>query len=311
MGWFLSTLIFQDIVTYILDTCASLLPDTVEVVHQIDDILIAGTNSDDVQTAMDIIINAFIGYSFFIRKEKCEGPSNSGTFCGLKLFDDGSVKPFPIKRQLNEIASKTAADLFANSKSIEQLKFALRSWLGTANCFNKWLPTDLRNENLFLHSILPKLESGELSKQEISDRAVAFVDQLCNWWLEHSNGLYGGSNNLENTIVIVDANASGWSGCIFRLSEVEKERGSYPLPFSLTGLLSIHESELVPPPKSMDDFTLLPVRFDGARWSSKFEMSQSSTWRERAAAMLIVHRNKEVLSGKVFIVSDNRNLVGS
>jgi hypothetical protein len=55
----------------------------------------------------------------------------------------------------------------------------------------------------------------------------------------------------------------------------------------------------------------VPVRFDGARWDTIYEKSQSSTWRERAAAMLITHRNRDCLSGRVFIVSDNKNLVGS
>ncbi len=110
--------------------------------------------------------------------------------------------------------------------------------------------------------------------------------------------------------MVVDANVSGWSGCIFRLTEVEPGI-NYPLPFSLSGVLSTHEKELIPNGKSVGQFTLIPVRFDGSHFNFKFKTQQSSTWYERAAAMLIIHRNKEVLSGKVYILSDNKNLVGS
>jgi hypothetical protein len=122
--------------------------------------------------------------------------------------------------------------------------------------------------------------------------------------------VYGGSDNQEDTLVVVDANVSGWSGCIFRVTAIEKDK-SYPLPFSISGILTSHEGTLIPPDKSPDDFTVVPVRFDGSRWNSIFETAQSSTWRERAACMTIIHRNRECLSGKVYIISDNKNLVSN
>jgi hypothetical protein len=259
---------------------------------------------------MKTLVETFSNFGFSVRAEKCEGPCNSASFCGFKVYSDGSVKPFPIKRQLNEMAANTAADSFEKVKSIDDIKHILRSWLGTSNYFSKWLPSDLRNESLNLHSFLSKLNTGEISKQDVSERAVSFIRSLCQWWIENSSAIYGGSSNIEDTIVVVDANVSGWSGCIFRLTEIEPDV-NYPLPFSLSGLLSSHEKELIPDGNSADQFTLVPVRFDGARFTSKFETQQSSTWRERAAAMLIVHRNKEVLSGRTFIVSDNKNLVGN
>jgi len=158
--------------------------------------------------------------------------------------------------------------------------------------------------------MLSKLESGEISRKDVSDKAVTFIQKLCDWWLSNSYGIYGGSSNTDDTLVVVDANVSGWSGCIFRITEIENGQ-SYPLPFSISGLLATHEREIIPNSKSIENFTVIPVRFDGGRWNSVFETSQSSTWRERAAAMLMVHKNRECLSGKVFILSDNKNLVGN
>jgi hypothetical protein len=309
MGWFLSPTIFQDVVSFMIDSASDSLVN-VKVIHQQDDILICGEEFSFVEQAMKTLIDCFASFGFSVRVEKCEGPSDNSSFCGLKVYSDGSVKPFPIKRQLNEIAAKTAVESFEKAKSIEDTKHILRSWLGTSNYFSKWLPTDLRSECLTLHSFLSKLNSGEIAKQEITDRASLFIKSLCQWWLENASAIYGGSNNIENTLVFVDANVSGWSGCIFHLTEVESGI-DYPLPFSLSGVLSQHERDLIPEGKSVDQFTLIPVRFDGARFNSKFETQQSSTWRERAAAMMIVHRNKEVLSGKVLILSDNKNLVGT
>jgi hypothetical protein len=310
MGWFLSPLIFDDIVTYIICSCNQKLPEHVDVIHQQDDILIVGTDIENVKTSMQILSSTFESFGFTIRTEKCEEPSDSSTFCGLKLHGGGSIRPWPLKRQLNDVASKTAAEMFEKARNVADTIHVLRSWLGTANYFNKWLPPDLRHESLELHQFLPKLESGEISRKEVSDRAVTFIENLCNWWLSDSYGVYGGSDNQEDTLVVVDANVSGWSGCIFRITEV-KNGSSYPLPFSLSGLLSANEGVIIPPDKSASDFTVVPVRFDGSRWNTIFETSQSSTWRERAACMTIVHKNRECLSGRVFIVSDNKNLVNN
>ena len=309
MGWFLSPSIFQDVVSFMIDSAADKL-ENVRVIHQQDDILIVGPSFSHVEKAMEILIDTFKSFNFAVRPEKCEGPAESASFCGLKIFSDGGIKPYPIKRQLNEIAARTAAEAFDRVKTVADTKHILRSWLGTSAYFSKWLPADLRDESLVLHSFLPKLDTGEVSRQDLVERAATFVKGLCKWWIENPISLYGGSSNCEDTLVIVDANVTGWSGCIFRLAEVEKGT-NYPLPFSLSGLLSTHEKILIPEGKSVDEYTLLPVRFDGARFGSKFETQQSSTWRERAAAMLMVHRNKDVLSRRVFILSDNKNLVGS
>jgi hypothetical protein len=310
MGWFLSPLIFHDVVTYVIRQCNLKLPG-ISIVHQQDDILIVGDTIEEVQVNMDALIETFQHYGFTIKKEKCEGPGDNVVFCGLKLFGDGAIKPWPVKRQLNLVAAETAAELFTKCKTVAETKHILRSWLGTANYFNKWLPPDLRSENLVLHGFLQKLETGEMSRKEVSDKASVFIKNLCTWWLNDSYGLYGGCDSSENTIIITDANVSGWTGCIFRLVERDKDSEVYPIPFSLSGLLSSHESELIPSNKSIEDYVLLPVRFDGARWGSIFETSQSSTWRERAAAMLITHRNRECLTGNAIILSDNKNLVGN
>ena len=311
MGWFLSSLIFQDVVSYVLKHC-DLNNLNVFVRHQQDDILIVGEDVNNVENAMNLIIDKFRGFNFDIKLEKCEKPQDSVIYCGLKLFGDGSVKPWPVKRQLTEVAAQTASELFSRCKTAAETKRVLRSWLGTANYFNKWLPNDLRSENLYLHSLLSKLDNGEISRHEISEKAINFVKQLCYWWLNNSYGLYGGSSSNEDTLVVTDANSTGWSGCIFRLVEVSpSEHDCLPLPFSLEGLLSSHQDELIPRSKTLENFTIVPVRFDGARWETQFHSSQSSTWKERSAAMLIVHRNRECLSGKVFILSDNKNLVGN
>jgi hypothetical protein len=308
MGWFLSPLVFHDVITYIINH--SSLDPTVSVVHQQDDILISGASEEIVKTAMVKLIEVFGTFGFTVRPEKCEGPSGSVTFCGLKLFEDGSVKPWPVKRQLTEIAASSAAEMFARSKTAAETKHILRSWLGTANYFNKWLPPELRVKSLELHSLLPLLENGEVSRSDVIEKSVDFINKLCTFWLTESYGLYGGSTS-EDTLVITDSNQSGWTGCVLKLIERDQTVSDSGIPFSLDGLLSNKSETLIPETKSSDDYALVPVRFDGGRWETVFERSQSSTWRERAAAMLAIHRNKECLSGKVWLLSDNKNLVGS
>ena len=292
MGWFLSPLIFQDVVSHIISQAG--LDLDVSVVHQQDDILICGKSREIVKTNMEKLVEVFGTFNFTVRSEKCEGPNSSVTFCGLKLFEDGSVKPWPVKRKLTEVAASTAAEMFAHSKTVAETKHTLRSWLGTANYFNKWLTPDLRVKSLELHSLLPLLDRGEISRSDVVEKSVDFINDLCTFWLTQSYGLYGGSSS-EDTLVITDSNQYGWSGCILKLVERDLNNTDYGIPFSLDGLLSNKEDLLISDSKSPDDYVLVPVRFDGSRWETVFERSQSSTWRERAAAMLAVHRNKECL----------------
>jgi hypothetical protein len=308
MGWFLSPGIFQDAVSYVLDSCKDSFGPDVSVVHQQDDILITATSREEVKRVMDVIVETLSQFGLTVRNEKCEGPSDSLVFCGLKLLPDSSIKPAPAKRQLNELASDVASDMFSKAKTIEDVKHVLRSWLGTSNFYSKWLPGYLRSENLVLHSLISKMDSNLVSIHEVKERSVKFVKNLCNWWLNDSIGLFGGSDT-EDTLVVVDANKFGWSGVIFRLVEVD-EKVSYPLPFSISGLLESNES-LIPEGKDPSKFTVIPVRLDGDRWRTDFEISQSSTWRERCAAITIIHQNRDILTGNLYLLSDNKNLVGN
>jgi hypothetical protein len=72
---------------------------------------------------------------------------------------------------LNQIAASTATELFNRLKTVAETKHVLRGWLGTANYFNKSVPVDLSSENLVLHTFLQKLELGEVSRKEVSERA--------------------------------------------------------------------------------------------------------------------------------------------
>ncbi|KAF4646888.1 hypothetical protein FOL47_005517, partial [Perkinsus chesapeaki] len=56
-----------------------------------------------------------------------------------------------------------------------------------------------------------------------------------------------------------------------------------------------------------DRIAILPLRVCGERFS-KVESSRSSTWRERAALLSIIHNNQGLLSGKVVAVTDNANV---
>jgi hypothetical protein len=68
MGWFLSPLIFQDVVSYVISN--SNLDPTVTVVHQQDDILIAAESNEAVKFAMNRLIEVFGNFGFSVRPEK-------------------------------------------------------------------------------------------------------------------------------------------------------------------------------------------------------------------------------------------------
>ncbi len=92
----------------------------------------------------------------------------------------------------------------------------------------------------------------------------------------------------------------GCCGCIFRLIP-KTDDSTESLPFSLDGLLASHEDDFTLVGSSINDYVLVPVEFDGSRWTSIFETSQSSTWGERAAAMLIVHKKRKRCQVKLLV----------
>jgi hypothetical protein len=76
MGWFMSPLVFQDVVSFVINQCPLKFPET-SVIHQQDDIPIVGDCLDHVKLFMDSLVQTFQDFGFKIEAEKCEGPSDS------------------------------------------------------------------------------------------------------------------------------------------------------------------------------------------------------------------------------------------
>ena len=85
------------------------------------------------------------------------------------------------------------------------------------------------------------------------------------------------------------------------------EDRSLPAPFHFESLMRQVATQC--PELGVDprEWVLVPVRWDGDRWPITIQR-WSSTWRERAAAMKAIGRNRSFLSGPVVLACDNCNI---
>jgi hypothetical protein len=109
----------------------------------------------------------------------------------------------------------------------------------------------------------------------------------------------------DTTVVVTDANQLSWAAAIFRVWKTPDGLGE--LPLGLRELVVREAKEFGLTNDEAQHAMLVPVRFDGGRWSKTVQGS-SSTMRERLAILEALQRNREILSEPLVIVSDNQNV---
>ncbi|KAF4756126.1 hypothetical protein FOZ63_012701, partial [Perkinsus olseni] len=112
-------------------------------------------------------------------------------------------------------------------------------------------------------------------------------------------------NDGVGTLAVVDANHDSYGAIIFKVFEVPGDANEFASYSKAVFNCIPNLGEIFDLPE--DRVAILPLRVCGERFS-KVESSRSSTWRERAALLNIIHNNQCLLSGKVVAVTDNANV---
>ncbi|KAF4729614.1 hypothetical protein FOZ62_017969, partial [Perkinsus olseni] len=112
-------------------------------------------------------------------------------------------------------------------------------------------------------------------------------------------------NDGVGTLAVVDANHDSYGAIIFKVFEVPGDANEFASYSKAIFNCIPNLGEIFDLPE--DRVAILPLRVCGERFS-KVESSRSSTWRERAALLNVVHNNQCLFSGKVVAVTDNANV---
>ncbi|KAF4663801.1 hypothetical protein FOL47_005558 [Perkinsus chesapeaki] len=312
-GWTWSPIYFSRAVQYTLDIIREKLPKGVVVRHYQDDLLVCGSNADDVNSALVELSSAFVSYGFHVNEKKTVYATDTIVFCGF-LLSKGYYRPCPSRKNLSKDAAEAAWLEFCGfiKNRAERQAAWLRSWTGRFQFLRGWLTPQLMEDLSKMCSYIKTTQSGIVVSNTDEQLQGAF-ERLC----EHVIAgrlpalRFGipGPRSL-GTIVCTDGNKESWSGIILRLYDADTEEDQN-ISTSDDERLNNAVDELLTVLKSSGRYKaknlVEPIRIVGGRFTAT-ESTSSSTWRERAAQLMAIHEAQGYLTTPVTIVSDNMNV---
>ncbi|KAF4755111.1 hypothetical protein FOZ62_009817, partial [Perkinsus olseni] len=157
-----------------------------------------------------------------------------------------------------------------------------------------------------LYTVTKIYQDDESTAADI-DETVTVVSTafrvLCDFYLSGIIPCALGNDGIA-TVVITDANAESYGGILLRIIKVGPQAKDFA---DATKAVLKHVPDLGQHlGEDPDQLAVLPLKTCGARWS-RTESSRSSTWRERAALLCVVHDCQALLHGKCIALVDNIN----
>jgi transposase InsO family protein len=299
MGWYLAAQLFQSCMNIVVDSIKKAV--RCEVLCQQDDIILLGPSrlivNEDFAKAVEVVKS----YLFDVNADKSSEASEQAVFCGLLVKHDGYIVPKPQRSKIVTATAESAAMLCETIASKEQMQSVLRSWLGQAKFYSKWIPPSVRATMHETQELLRKTDETPLNQQK--KQLQAFIRVFVEWWVREPAGLLAEDDAYALTVLLVDANQNSWAGCILRVMK----NGPDSVPMGIREVLETNVDKLGLTQEEVKTAWLAPVRNDGMRWSPT-ERAKSSTWRERIGLLKLVERNKEVIGGDIVIITDNENV---
>ncbi|KAF4652373.1 hypothetical protein FOL47_011134, partial [Perkinsus chesapeaki] len=308
-GWRYSPILFSRVVGSILDEarviCRKMgLP--IRLVHFQDDILIGGGNERCVLQAKEVVVDLFARYGCMVALNKCEA-GDIVDFCGIRCYRS-EVFPKVKVPSLTDAAIEESCTSFSKFHDLESRKSWIRSWSGRFQWLSRWLSPDAKVILRRLQRVDPR-----------SSKATSLVKQLARYYLSGLACLYvlgnGNGCHVMGTAIMVDCNEDAWAAIIFQLLVVKKDGVAHFGPHAvgwhqaLDALALRMCSELDIQLANDEVCLLLPLSLDGGLVTVE-DMARSSTFRERKAQLLALHRFLPLCTSPVVMIGDNANAVG-
>jgi transposase InsO family protein len=312
-GWTLSPCYFRMVASFILDRVRPRLPPNVSSAFFQDDIILGAPyeGKEQLIEATDAMISVCDNYSFKSRPEKVLKAVPQIAFCGYEVSGAG-CRPSETRRKFTKsFAQKLWSQFLLDYPQPTPLMNWCRS---VAGCF-QYLSSHLSPECLAalrkLYSHLSVLSGPEAKSDIPIDEFRQPFSLLANYVCNGLPRLFVGSfSSLEPcfvmTVLLADANAGCWSGLILKLASIPGTQDpdynpEFQEPFQeLKTRLS--EDFSIP-----ENARFYPCRLYGGRFD-KTAQRLSSTYRERAAQLLLFSEAQSLIEGPVICVSDNANV---
>ncbi|KAF4700641.1 hypothetical protein FOZ63_001372, partial [Perkinsus olseni] len=258
----------------------------VRLVHFQDDILLGGEDRDSVFRAKKVVIDLFTRYGFTVALSKCES-GDMVDFCGVRCFRS-EVFPNVKKPALTTALIEESCTDFERFHDLELRKSWIRSWAGRFQWLSKWLSPEAKVILRRLQRLDPR-----------SSKATSLVKELARYYLSGLACLYvlgnGEGCRVAGTAVMVDCNKDAWAAILFQLIMIKKSEIADIGPravgwhVALDGLAVKMCSEISLELADDEVCLLLPLSLDGGLVTDE-DMLRSSTFRERKAQLLALHR---------------------
>ncbi|KAF4690009.1 hypothetical protein FOZ60_000762 [Perkinsus olseni] len=286
-GYKYSPILFSRVVSEVLEAarqeCKRLGLD-VKLTHFQDDVLGGAADLDTVTKAKEVVERLFMERGFSVAPHKSQ-LGDEVVFCGLKCLR-GEVRPSERKVLTTAIVTAACVD-FDKLTDTEEKKKWIRSWCGKFQWLSRWLSPRARVVLSRLHKVSPD-----------GREAISLVREIADYYFSGLACLYvSGHPDTFKLIAVprsdarsLGATAMGWMAALEDI-----------IP-RVTDLLHISVC-------SDEVLVLLPLCLDGGSLSDA-DMKKSSTFRERKAQLMSLHRFLPLCMEPVVMVGDNMNSVG-
>jgi transposase InsO family protein len=307
MGWRFSPILFDAVMRGLCRPVIDKYESRgVRVAVLKDDVMVAGTDKETTEKAFSELKEVLRSRFFKVRNEKCRDVGTDDIVFGGYLFrSGGGILPAPAKPRITEAALAVLhEDVMKQLVNREGLKRLIRSWAGTFNYIGRWLGPSQREAVHRLNDVVHFLNSDQCLEVLDTEQLVRDIDCVGRFYLGGLPALYT-SGDAIGTVVVSDANQESWSAVCLSVVKLRDDCSwTDPLPFGFQTVKTKVGEAL----GLGDNFTLVPNRFDGGKFSETERRLRSSTWRERAAVLRAVGKFKEHISGPTVVVSDNENV---
>ncbi|KAF4709130.1 hypothetical protein FOZ63_008258 [Perkinsus olseni] len=307
-GYKYSPILFSRVVSEVLEAarqeCKRLGLD-VKLTHFQDDVLGGAADLDTVTKAKEVVERLFMERGFSVAPHKSQ-LGDEVVFCGLKCLR-GEVRPSERKVLTTAIVTAACVD-FDKLTDTEEKKKWIRSWCGKFQWLSRWLSPRARVVLSRLHKVSPDGREGISLVREIAD--YYFSGLACLYVSGHSDTF-----KVLASVVMTDCNKEVWSSILFQLIAVPRGEAR-SLGATAMGWMAALE-DIIPRVTDLlhisvcsdEVLVLLPLCLDGGSLSDA-DVKKSSTFRERKAQLMSLHRFLPLCMEPVVMVGDNMNSVG-
>ena len=309
-GWKHSPFLFTTCINSILRaTDTDLRSLGVIARHYQDDIVLVG--KDNLNNAMELLIDRLHSFGFNIRKDKCTWSTDTIIFCGYEV-KAGCIQPKP-KTKLENVIVEEVWKAFMTGDRVSRYNW-LREWTGRFQYWRDFYSPHLSAmclDQMYNYCKIFNDTDSDVSDLDLEQVREAFLTliELCINCLPLPTGI---GSSLKN-VLVGDANSEAWGAILFKVIDDPDNKFKHMLNNldTASGMdhwrkcaSDLHQALLASDlPQS---FSIIPVKLIGGIFTER-QRRASSTHRERMAQLEAFSECRPLIDSPLIVVCDNLN----